>query len=76
VSDKPKDDLSTHHAYLFAMKERDPESYKRYMERSAQELKGEMIGSTILAAHKAHQEKKRRQQERFFDFVERNRLGR
>jgi hypothetical protein len=66
---------STYHAYRFAMKESDPESYRQTMERTATELRGEMIGSTGLAAHAAGQARKRQQRESSFDFIERNRLA-
>jgi hypothetical protein len=75
MSSTPRGGESTYHAYLFAMKESDPEAYSQQMERTAAELKGEMLGSAMLEAHKAQQERKRQQRERSFDFIARNRLG-
>jgi hypothetical protein len=77
MSDSPKagGGGSTYHAYLFAMKESDPDAYKQHMQRTAAERKGDMLGGAMLEAHIAQQERKRQQHARFWDFVERNRLG-
>jgi hypothetical protein len=70
---KKAEEGSTHHAYLFALKESAPEGFKRQMEMEADELKGQIVGNAVLQNHQAYLERKREQQEQFFDFVDRNR---
>ncbi len=60
-------------AYKFAALEADPDFARRWAAMERGELKGQLIGGTILGAHAAYLARKRQQQSEFFDFVDRNR---
>ena len=67
------DDLA---AYWAAMQAGDPEAFKRGAGMKADEIRGQMLGGILLAAHEEYVERKRQQQEEYFDFIERNRRAR
>jgi hypothetical protein len=71
--EKQREGEATPHAFWFAMKEADPEGFKRAAQMKADEIKGQMLGGAILQSYDAYQERKRQQQMEFFDLIERNR---